>query len=66
VAQHAKLTKRPWAVFTALLGFGMLAIYVVAIIAQGTNSIAEIAPWALLMAIPTILAFASMLVYEVA
>jgi hypothetical protein len=65
VAQHAQLTKRPWAAFTALLGFGMLAVYVAVIVAEGNNSIAEIAPWALLMAIPTILAFASVLMRDV-
>jgi hypothetical protein len=64
VAQHAQLTKRPWAAFTALLGFGMLAVYVAVIVAEGNNSIAEIAPWALLMAIPTILAFASVLMRD--
>lgn len=65
MTERAELTKRPWSAFTALLGFGMLAVYLVVIAAEGNNSIAEIAPWALLMAIPTILAFASVLVRDV-
>lgn len=43
----------------------MLVVYVAVIMAEGNNSIAEIAPWALLMAIPTVLAFASLLVQDV-
>jgi hypothetical protein len=42
----------------------MLVIYVAVIVAEGNNSVAEIAPWALLMAIPTILAFTSLFVQD--
>lgn len=48
-----------------MLGFGMLAVYVAVIVGEGNNSLAEVAPWVLLMAIPTVLAFWSVLVREV-
>lgn len=65
MTERAELTRRPWAAFTALLGFGMLGVYVAVIVAQGGNSIAEIAPWALLMATPAVLAFVSVFVQDV-
>jgi len=43
----------------------MLAVYIAVIVGEGNNSIAEVAPWALLMTIPTVLASLSVLVREV-
>jgi len=64
VAEHAQLTRRPWAVFAALLGFGMLAVYVTLIVSEGGNSISDIAPWVLVMAIPVALASLAVVVQE--
>ncbi len=41
------------------IGLVMVAIYVTAILAQGENSFFEVLPWALLMAMAALAAFAS-------
>jgi len=64
MAESTVLRRRPWAIGSAVLGLGMLAIYVAVIVAQGGNSFFDILPWALLMAIAVAIAFAGALTEE--
>jgi hypothetical protein len=55
---------RPWATGGAILGLVMVVIYVSLILSEGENSIVDILPWALLMAITVAIAFASVFVAD--
>jgi hypothetical protein len=59
MAETPSLSRRPWAIGAAVLGFAMLAVYVTLIVAEGNNSLVEVLPWALLMATGAVIAFAS-------
>lgn len=49
--------QRPRALAATALGFVMLAIYLTTVVAEGNNSLFDVLPWAVLMAIPPITAF---------
>lgn len=49
--EHHLPRRRPLALATAVLGFVMVAIYITVIAGEDGNSIAEVLPWAIPMAI---------------
>jgi hypothetical protein len=59
MAEAPSLSRRPWAIGAAVLGFAMLAVYVTLIVAEGNNSLFEVLPWAMTMATGAVIAFAS-------
>jgi len=46
---------RRWAALAAVVGFAMVAIYLMVMISEGNNGIIEVAPWVLAMLVPAIL-----------
>jgi|GEM_PF-3193335 len=59
MARESELLRRPWAFGTAVIGFAMLAIYVAIVVGEGVHSLLDVLPWATLMAVAAITAFAA-------
>ena len=49
---------RRWALASSVLGLVTLGIYLTVLLVEGNNTVIEMAPWAMAMAIASILAFA--------
>jgi hypothetical protein len=62
MAEPTVMRHRPWATAVAVLGLVMVVIYVTLILSEGGNSLVDILPWALLMAIAATMALASVFV----
>lgn len=63
MAQESRLGWRPWAASAAVIGLTMVVAYIAIIFGQeDNNSLVEVLPWILAMAIPALGAFASVVI----